>query len=131
MINVYGNVNRTLYEVEVVTYAKDDDSAYMEGEWEDSSSFENYVDAVEWAMEQIQRRINVHNRILESLSVMATRLSEVMLEDGHGDEEKYEQEQNEMDEDFELESIFTFDGESENAKDENPNVDAKVVRKIC
>lgn len=128
--NVYGNVNRTLYEVEVVTYAKDDDSAYMEGEWEDSSSFENYAAAVEWAMEQIQRRMNVHNRILESLSVLATRLPEVMLEDGHGDEEKYEQEQNGMDEDFELESLFTFDGESENVKDENPNVDAKVLRKI-
>jgi len=128
--NVYGNVNRTLYEVEVVTYAQDDDSAYMEGEWEDSSSFRNYAAAMEYAMEQIQRRINVHGRILESLSALSKRIPEMMLEDGHGDEEKYEQEQNGMDDEFELDSIFTFDGESENAEDENPNVDATVLRKI-
>lgn len=128
--NVYGSVNRTLYEVEVVTYAQDDDSAYMEGEWEDSSVFENYAAAMEYAMEQIQRRINVHGRILESLSALSKRIPEMMLEDGHGDEEKYEQEQHGMDEEFELESIFTFDGESENAEDENPNVDARVLRKI-
>lgn len=128
--NLYGSANRTLYEVEVVTYAQDDDSAYMEGEWEDSSVFENYAAAMEYAMEQIQRRMNVHGRILESLSALSKRIPEMMLEDGHGDEEKYEQEQNEMDDEFELDSIFTFDGESENAEDENPNVDATVLRKI-
>lgn len=128
--NVYGNVNRTLYEVEVATYAKDDDSAYMEGEWEDSSSFHNYAAAVEWAMEQVQRRVNAHNRILESLSALENRLPEVMLEDGHGDEGKYEQEQDGMDNDFELESIFTFDDEGQQAQEENPNTDAKILRKI-
>lgn len=128
--NVYGKVNRTVYEVEVATYAKDDDSAYMEGEWSDSSCFKNYAEAVEWAMGQVQRRINVHNGILESLSALSTRLPEVMLEDGHGDDEEYEQEQNGMDEDVELESMFTFGDQSENVKEENPNVDAKVVRKI-
>lgn len=128
--NVYGKVNRTTYEVEVATYAKDGDSAYMEGEWEDSSCFKNYAEAVEWAMGQVHRRINVHNGILESLSALSTRLPEVMLEDGHGDDEEYEQEQNGMDEDFELESMFTFGDQSENVKEENPNVDAKVVRKI-
>ena len=128
--NVYGKVNRTTYEVEVATYAKDDDSAYMEGEWSDSSCFKNYAEAVEWAMGQVHRRINVHNGILESLSALSTRLPEVMLEDGHGDDEEYEQEQNGMDEDVELESMFTFGDQSENVKEENPNVDAKVVRKI-
>ena len=128
--NVYGKVNRTTYEVEVATYAKDDDSAYMEGEWSDSSCFKNYAEAVEWAMEQVHRRINVHNGILESLSALSTRLPKVMLEDGHGDDEEYEQEQNGMDEDVELESMFTFGDQSENVKEENPNVDAKVVRKI-
>jgi hypothetical protein len=128
--NVYGKVNRTTYEVEVATYAKDDDSAYMEGEWEDSSCFKNYAEAVEWAMGQVHRRINAHNGILESLSALSTRLPEVMLEDGHGDDEEYEQEQNGMDEDVELESMFTFGDQSENVKEENPNVDAKVVRKI-
>lgn len=128
--NVYGKVNRTIYEVEVATYAKDGDSAYMEGEWEDSSCFKNYAEAVEWAMGQVHRRINVHNGILESLSALSTRLPEVMLEDGHGDDEEYEQEQNGMDEDVELESMFTFGDQSENVKEENPNVDAKVVRKI-
>lgn len=128
--NVYGKVNRTTYEVEVATYAKDDDSAYMEGEWEDSSCFKNYAEAVEWAMGQVHRRINVHNGVLESLSALSTRLPEVMLEDGHGDDEEYEQEQNGMDEDVELESMFTFGDQSENVKEENPNVDAKVVRKI-
>ena len=88
--NVYGKVNRTTYEVEVATYAKDDDSAYMEGEWSDSSCFKNYAEAVEWAMVQVHRRINVHNGILESLSALSTRLPEVMLEDGHGDDEEYE-----------------------------------------
>ncbi len=128
--NVYGKVNRTTYEVEVATYAKDDDSAYMEGEWEDSSCFKNYAEAVEWAMGQVHRRINVHNGILESLSDLSTRLPEVMLEDGHGDDEEYEQEQDGMDEDVELESMFTFGDQGEIAKVENPNVDAKVVRKI-
>ena len=128
--NVYGKVNRTTYEVEVATYAKDDDSAYMEGEWSDSSCFKNYAEAVEWAMGQVQRRINVHNGILESLSALSTRLPEVMLEDGHGDDEEYEHEQDGMDEDVELESMFTFGDQSEIAKVENPNVDAKVVRKI-
>lgn len=85
---------------------------------------------MEYAMEQIQRRINVHGRILESLSALSKRIPEMMLEDGHGDEEKYEQEQHGMDDEFELDSIFTFDGESENAEDENPNVDARVLRKI-
>lgn len=128
--NMYGNVNRTTYEVEVATYANDDDSAYMEGEWSDSSVFGNYAAAMEWAMDQIQRRINVHNGILESLSTLSKRIPELMLEDGHGDEEEYEQEQNGMDEDVELESIFTFDDKSEIAKDENPNVGAKIMRKI-
>ena len=128
--NVYGKVNRTTYEVEVATYAKDDDSAYMEGEWSDSSCFKNYAEAVEWAMGQVHRRINAHNGILESLSALSTRLPKVMLEDGHGDEEEYEQEQNGMDEDVELESMFTFGDQSENVKEENLNVDAKVVRKI-
>lgn len=128
--NVYGNVNMTLYEVEVVTYAKDDDSAYMEGEWEDSSSFEHYAAAVEWAMEQVQRRMNVHNRILESLGMLGMRLPQVMLEDGHGDEEKYEEEQNGMDEEQELESIFTFDESEAEQHEENPNEDATVLRKI-
>ena len=128
--NVYGKVNRTTYEVEVATYAKDDDSAYMEGEWSDSSCFKNYAEAVEWAMGQVHRRINAHNGILESLSALSTRLPEVMLEDGHGDDEEYEQEQNGMDEDVELESMFTFGDQGEIAKVENPNVDAKVVRKI-
>ena len=128
--NVYGKVNRTTYEVEVATYAKDDDSAYMEGEWSDSSCFKNYAEAVEWAMGQVHRRINAHNGILESLSALSTRLPEVMLEDGHGDDEEYEQEQDGMDEDVELESMFTFGDQSENVKEENLNVDAKVVRKI-
>ena len=128
--NVYGKVNRTTYEVEVATYAKDDDSAYMEGEWSDSSCFKNYAEAVEWAMGQVHRRTNVHNGILESLSALSTRLPEVMLEDGHGDDEEYEQEQDGMDEDVELESMFTFGDQSENVKEENLNVDAKVVRKI-
>ena len=128
--NVYGKVNRTTYEVEVATYAKDGDSAYMEGEWSDSSCFKNYAEAVEWAMGQVHRRINAHNGILESLSALSTRLPEVMLEDGHGDEEEYEQEQNGMDEDVELESMFTFGDQGEIAKVENLNVDAKVVRKI-
>ena len=128
--NVYGKVNRTTYEVEVATYAKDDDSAYMEGEWSDSSCFKNYAEAVEWAMVQVHRRINVHNGILESLSALSTRLPEVMLEDGHGDDEEYEQEQDGMDEDVELESMFTFGDQGEIAKVENLNVDAKVVRKI-
>ena len=128
--NVYGKVNRTTYEVEVATYAKDDDSAYMEGEWSDSSCFKNYAEAVEWAMVQVHRRINVHNGILESLSALSTRLPEVMLEDGHGDDEEYEHEQDGMDEDVELESMFTFGDQSENVKEENLNVDAKVVRKI-
>lgn len=128
--NVYGKVNRTTYEVEVATYAKDDDSAYMEGEWSDSSCFKNYAEAVEWAMGQVHRRINVHNGILESLSALSTRLPEVMLEDGHGDDEEYEQEQDGMDEDVELESMFTFGEQGEIAKVDNPNVDAKVVRKI-
>ena len=128
--NVYGKVNRTTYEVEVATYAKDDDSAYMEGEWSDSSCFKNYAEAVEWAMGQVHRRINVHNGILESLSALSTRLPEVMLEDGHGDDEEYEHEQDGMDEDVELESMFTFGDQSENVKEENLNVDAKVVRKI-
>ena len=128
--NVYGKVNRTTYEVEVATYAKDDDSAYMEGEWSDSSCFKNYAEAVEWAMGQVHRRTNVHNGILESLSALSTRLPEVMLEDGHGDDEEYEHEQDGMDEDVELESMFTFGDQSENVKEENPNVDAKVVRKI-
>ena len=128
--NVYGKVNRTTYEVEVATYAKDDDSAYMEGEWSDSSCFKNYAEAVEWAMGQVQRRTNVHNGILESLSALSTRLPEVMLEDGHGDDEEYEHEQDGMDEDVELESMFTFGDQGENVKEENPNVDAKVVRKI-
>ena len=128
--NVYGKVNRTTYEVEVATYAKDGDSAYMEGEWEDSSNFNSYTAAVEYAMEQVQRRTNVHNGILESLSALSTRLPKVMLEDGHGDEEEYEQEQSGMDEDVELESMFTFGDQGEIAKAENPNVDAKVVRKI-
>ena len=128
--NVYGKVNRTTYEVEVATYAKDDDSAYMEGEWSDSSCFKNYAEAVEWAMGQVHRRINAHNGILESLSALSTRLPKVMLEDGHGDDEEYEQEQNGMDEDVELESMFTFGDQGEIAKVENPNVDAKVVRKI-
>ena len=128
--NVYGKVNRTTYEVEVATYAKDDDSAYMEGEWSDSSCFKNYAEAVEWAMGQVHRRINAHNGILESLSALSTRLPEVMLEDGHGDDEEYEQEQDGMDEDVELESMFTFGDQGEIAKVENLNVDAKVVRKI-
>ena len=128
--NVYGKVNRTIYEVEVATYAKDDDSAYMEGEWSDSSCFKNYAEAVEWAMGQVHRRINAHNGILESLSALSTRLPEVMLEDGHGDDEEYEHEQDGMDEDVELESMFTFGDQSENVKEENLNVDAKVVRKI-
>ena len=128
--NVYGKVNRTTYEVEVATYAKDDDSAYMEGEWSDSSCFKNYAEAVEWAMGQVHRRTNVHNGILESLSALSTRLPEVMLEDGHGDDEEYEHEQDGMDEDVELESMFTFGDQSENVKEENLNVDAKVVRKI-
>ena len=128
--NVYGKVNRTTYEVEVATYAKDDDSAYMEGEWSDSSCFKNYAEAVEWAMGQVHRRINVHNGILESLSALSTRLPEVMLEDGHGDDEEYEHEQDGMDEDVELESMFTFGDQGEIAKVENLNVDAKVVRKI-
>ena len=128
--NVYGKVNRTTYEVEVATYAKDGDSAYMEGEWEDSSCFKNYAEAVEWAMGQVHRRINVHNGILESLSALSTRLPEVMLEDGHGDDEEYEQEQDGMDEDVELESMFTFVDQGENVKEENPNIDVKVVRKI-
>ena len=128
--NVYGKVNRTTYEVEVATYAKDGDSAYMEGEWSDSSCFKNYAEAVEWAMGQVHRRTNVHNGILESLSALSARLPKVMLEDGHGDEEEYEQEQNGMDEDVELESMFTFGDQSENVKEENLNVDAKVVRKI-
>ena len=128
--NVYGKVNRTTYEVEVATYAKDGDSAYMEGEWSDSSCFKNYAEAVEWAMGQVHRRINAHNGILESLSALSTRLPEVMLEDGHGDDEEYEQEQDGMDEDVELESMFTFGDQSENVKEENLNVDAKVVRKI-
>lgn len=128
--NVYGKVNRTTYEVEVATYANDDDSAYMEGEWSDSSCFKNYAEAVEWAMGQVHRRINAHNGILESLSALSTRLPEVMLEDGHGDDEEYEQEQNGMDEDVELESMFTFGDQGENVKEENLNVDAKVVRKI-
>ena len=128
--NVYGKVNRTTYEVEVATYAKDDDSAYMEGEWSDSSCFKNYAEAVEWAMGQVHRRTNVHNGILESLSALSTRLPEVMLEDGHVDDEEYEHEQDGMDEDVELESMFTFGDQSENVKEENLNVDAKVVRKI-
>ena len=128
--NVYGKVNRTTYEVEVATYAKDDDSAYMEGEWSDSSCFKNYAEAVEWAMGQVHRRINVHNGILESLSALSTRLPEVMLEDGHGDDEEYEQEQDGMDEDVELESMFTFGDQGENVKEENPNINVKVVRKI-
>ena len=128
--NVYGKVNRTTYEVEVATYAKDGDSAYMEGEWSDSSCFKNYAEAVEWAMGQVHRRINAHNGILESLSALSTRLPEVMLEDGHGDDEEYEHEQDGMDEDVELESMFTFGDQSENVKEENLNVDAKVVRKI-
>ena len=128
--NVYGKVNRTIYEVEVATYAKDGDSAYMEGEWSDSSCFKNYAEAVEWAMEQVHRRTNVHNGILESLSALSTRLPEVMLEDGHGDDEEYEHEQDGMDEDVELESMFTFGDQGEIAKVENLNVDAKVVRKI-
>ena len=86
--NVYGKVNRTTYEVEVATYAKDGDSAYMEGEWSDSSCFKNYAEAVEWAMGQVHRRINVHNGILESFSALSKRLPEVMLEDGHGDDEE-------------------------------------------
>ena len=81
-------------------------------------------------MEQVQRRTNVHNGILESLSALSARLPKVMLEDGHGDEGEYEQEQNGMDEDVELESMFTFGDQSEIAKVENPNVDAKAVRKI-
>ena len=128
--NVYGKVNKTTYEVEVATYAKDGDSAYMEGEWSDSSCFKNYAEAVEWAMGQVHRRTNVHNGILESLSALSTRLPEVMLEDGHGDDEEYEHEQDGMDEDVELESMFTFGDQSENVKEENLNVDAKVVRKI-
>ena len=128
--NVYGKVNRTTYEVEVATYAKDGDSAYMEGEWSDSSCFKNYAEAVEWAMGQVHRRTNVHNGILESLSALSTRLPEVMLEDGHGDDEEYEHEQDGMDEDVELESMFTFGDQGEIAKVENLNVDAKVVRKI-
>ena len=128
--NAYGNVNSVLYEVEVATFANDDQSAYMEGEWEDSSSFSNYAGAVEWAMEQIQRRMRVHNSILESLGLLGMMLPQVMLEDGHGDEEKYEEMQNGMDEEQELESIFTFDEGEAESHEENPNEGATVLRKI-
>ncbi len=128
--NVYGNKNRVAYDVEVSTFANDDEGAYQEGEWYDSSSFENYAAAVEYAMEQVQRRMRVHDEILESLGALSMRLPEVMLEDGHGDEKKYEDEQNGMDEELTLESIFTFDKPSEETLEENPNEDATVVRKI-
>lgn len=120
------NSGRTdiLYKVCVKTFGP-----YEVGEWIDNSSFKKYAGAVEYALEQIQIRLDTHVKIVDSLKALSNRVPELMIDDGHGNETLYKKEQDKMENTQKLESIL-FDGNEKIFQEENPNIDAKVLKKI-